>query len=120
MHEATSEPLSPHDREEILVDFEDLELFQTLLEPRGVRGLVVECGECEAQHYFAWELLRQNLRQLLDIGNVRAHEPAFDPDPAEYVAWDYAQGFVEGVVSVAESEDRDKPDADGSTTINLG
>ena len=60
------------------------------------------------------------MRQLLDIGNVRAHEPAFDPDPAEYVAWDYAKGFVDGVVSVAESEDRDKPDADGSTTINLG
>jgi hypothetical protein len=117
MHEATSEPLSPHDREAILVDLEDLELFQTLLEPRGVRGLVVECGECEALHYFAWELLRQNLRQLLDIGNVRAHEPAFDPNPADYVAWDYAQGFVDGVMSVSENDD--KPDDDGPATIDL-
>ena len=72
MHEATSEPLSPQDREDVLVDLEDLEVFQTLLEPRGVRGLVVDCDECEAPHYFAWDLLRQNLRQLLDVGRIRA------------------------------------------------
>ncbi len=116
MHEATSEPLSPQDREEILVDLADLEVFQTLLEPRGVRGLVVDCGECEAPHYFAWELLRQNLRQLLDVGQLRAHEPAYEPDPADYVAWDYASGFVDGVLAEAEREDRDD---DGPSTIDL-
>ncbi|HEY5199270.1 MAG TPA: DUF5319 family protein [Acidothermaceae bacterium] len=118
MHEATSEPLSPQDREEILVDLADLEVFQTLLEPRGIRGLVVDCGECEAPHYFAWELLRQNLRQLLDVGQLRAHEPAYEPDPADYVAWDYASGFVDGVLS--ESERDDGPDRDdGPPTIDL-
>ena len=116
MHEATSEPLSPQDREEILVDLADLEVFQTLLEPRGVRGLVVDCGECEAPHYFAWELLRQNLRQLLDVGELRAHEPAYEPDPADYVVWDYASGFVDGVLAEAEREDRDD---DGPSTIDL-
>jgi hypothetical protein len=104
MHEASSEPLSPQDREEILVDLEDLELFQTLLEPRGVRGLIAECAECEATHYFGWELLRQNLRQLLDVGHLRAHEPAFEPDPADYVAWEYAKGFVDGVLSASDEE----------------
>ncbi|MDQ1486588.1 MAG: hypothetical protein QOJ62_2281 [Actinomycetota bacterium] len=116
MHEGTSEPLSEQDREEILVDLEDLEVFQSLLEPRGVRGLVVDCGECEAPHYFAWELLRANLQHLLDVGSIRVHEPAFDPDPADYVAWDYATGFADGVLSVAESgTDRVWPPSDGPT-----
>jgi hypothetical protein len=113
MHEATSEPLSPQDREEILVDLEELEVFQTLLEPRDVRGLVVECAECEAPHYFAWELLRENLRQLLDVGSIRIHEPAYDPNPADYVAWDYATGFVDGVMSVSDTDVG--PESDGPT-----
>ena len=117
MHEATSEPLSPQDREDVLVDLEDLEVFQTLLEPRGVRGLVVECDECEAPHYFAWDLLRQNLRQLLDVGRIRPHEPAFDPDPAKYVRWDYAQGFIDGVLSTTEADD--VKDGDDPNTIDL-
>jgi hypothetical protein len=104
MHEASSEPLSPQDREEILVDLEDLELFQTLLEPRGVRGLIADCAQCDAIHYFGWELLRQNLRQLLDVGHLRAHEPAFEPDPADYVAWEYAKGFIDGVLSSSDEE----------------
>jgi hypothetical protein len=112
MHEGTSEPLSPEDREEILVDLGDLEVFQTLLEPRGVRGLVVDCADCEAPHYFEWELLRANLRHLLDVGSVRVHEPAFDPDPADYVSWDYAQGFADAVLETAESDGSDEP-ADG-------
>ena len=127
MHEATSEPLSPGDREEILVDLGELEVFQTLLEPRGVRGLVVECTDCEAPHYFEWELLRSNLRHLLDAGGTRVHEPAFDPDPADYVSWDYAQGFADGVLETAEheaAEEESKADAEDSAakphTIDLG
>lgn len=112
MHEATSEPLSPRDREDILIDLEDLEVFQTLLEPRGVRGLVVDCLDCEAPHYFEWELLRANLRHLLDAGGTRVHEPAFDPDPADYVSWEYAQGFADGVLDSAEREDDDETPTD--------
>ena len=119
MHEATSEPLSPQDREEIVTDLGDLEVFQTLLAPRGVRGLVVDCAECQAPHYFAWELLRQNLRQLLDAGHVRAHEPAFDPNPADYVAWDYATGFVDGVLAASENEEQTGSDDDGPGSIDL-
>ena len=114
MHEASSEPLSPQDREEILADLEDLEVFQTLLEPRGVRGMIADCGECEAEdarHYFGWELLRQNLRQLLDVGHLGAHEPAFEPDPADYVAWEYAKGFVDGVLAASEDDTTSEEDA---------
>jgi len=124
MHEVTREPLSPRDREEIVVDLEDLEIFQTLLEPRGVRGLVVDCTDCEAPHYFEWELLRANLRHLLNAGGTRIHEPAFDPDPADYVSWDYAQGFADGVLDSAEhEEDPDDEHPDNEQTppsINLG
>jgi hypothetical protein len=116
MHEASSEPLSPQDREEILADLEDLEVFQTLLEPRGVRGMIADCAECETTHYFGWELLRLNLRQLLDVGHLRAHEPAFEPDPADYVAWDYAKGFVDGVLAASED---DAASDDESPTVDL-
>jgi hypothetical protein len=112
MHEGSSEPLSPNDREDILVDLEDLEIFQTLLEPRGVRGLVVDCGDCEALHYFDWELLRGNLRHLLDVGSTRVHEPAFDPDPAAYVSWDYAHGFADGTLEAADSAPEDAHDGE--------
>jgi hypothetical protein len=96
------EPLTPEERSDILADLEDLDVFQALLEPRGVRGLVVDCQDCEEPHYFAWDLLRGNLKHLLDEGQPRVHEPAFSPDPADYVSWDYARGFADGVLTADE------------------
>ena len=97
------EPLSPQEREDVLTDLADLEVYRTLLEPRGVRGLVVDCEDCHEPHYFGWDLLRGNLRHLLDEGQTRVHEPAFSPDPADYVTWEYARGFADGVLDAAES-----------------
>ena len=97
-----SDPLGPEEREEVLADLEDLEVFRALLEPRGVRGLVVDCEDCGEPHYFGWELLAANLRHLLDAGQTRVHEPAFSPDPAHYVSWDYARGYADGVLSADE------------------
>ncbi len=91
----TNPPLSPEDRENVLEDLEDLEVFEVLLVPRGVRGLVVDCEECREPHYFGWDLLRGNLRHLLDQGTSRVHEPAFSPDPSHYVTWDYARGYAD-------------------------
>jgi Family of unknown function (DUF5319) len=90
-----SEPLSPDEREDVLGDLEDLEVYEALLAPRGVKGLVVDCDDCHEAHYFAWDLLRGNLRHLLDRGTTRVHEPAYGPDPADYVSWDYARGFAD-------------------------
>jgi hypothetical protein len=95
-------PLTPDEREDVLADLEDLEIFQALLEPRGVRGLVVDCQDCEEPHFFGWDLLRGNLKRLLDQGQPHVHEPAFQPDPAEYVSWDYARGFSDGVLTADE------------------
>lgn len=97
------EPLTPEEEAEIAADLSDLEVFQVLLEPRGIRGLVVDCQDCEEPHYFAWDLLRANLRHLLAEGQPRVHEPAFSPDPSEYVSWDYARGFADAVLAADES-----------------
>jgi hypothetical protein len=97
------EPLSPDEREGVLDDLEDLDVFAALLEPRGVRGLVVDCADCGEEHFFGWDLLRGNLRHLLDSGTPRVHEPAFDPDPSHYVTWEYARGYADGVLSADET-----------------
>ena len=96
-------PLTAEEEAEITADLADLEVFQVLLEPRGVRGLVVDCQDCEEPHYFAWDLLRANLRQLLAEGQPRVHEPAFSPDPAEYVSWDYARGYADATLAPDEA-----------------
>jgi hypothetical protein len=104
------EPLTPEDREEILSDLEDLEVFRALLEPRAVRGLVVDCDDCREPHYFSWDLLAGNLRHLLDAGQTRVHEPAFSPDPADYVSWDSARGFADGVLDADDEPVDPSPD----------
>ena len=42
------------------------------------------------------EELRASLEQLLQDGRMRPHEPAFDPNPADYVSWEYCKGFADG------------------------
>lgn len=89
--------LTVDERKDVLEDLADLEIYQALLTPLGIRGLVIECEDCHQPHYFDWDLLRGNLRQLLDLGRPRIHEPAFDPDPDRYVTWEYARGYADGV-----------------------
>src|SRR6266545_472685 len=48
-------------------------------------------------------LLRENLEHILEHGEPRVHEPAFEPDVDRYVTWDYGKGFVDGVLE-AENE----------------
>jgi hypothetical protein len=89
-------PMAPDEREEVLSDLEDVEVFEALLAPRGVKGVVAHCADCDDAHYFRWDLLRSNLRHLLDAGTTPLHEPAATaPDPDDYVSWDYARGFAD-------------------------
>ena len=39
-----------------------------------------------------------------DAGESPVHEPAFDPDPNDYVSWDYARGFLDGYESFEQEE----------------
>ncbi len=99
LDDPAGEPMGPDERSELLADLSDLTVYQALLEPRGVRGIVVDCGECDQPHYHDWHLLRASLEQLLNDGQMRPHEPAFDPDPALYVTWDYCRGFADGITA---------------------
>ena len=92
--------LSDEDRAELVEDLANLAVYQALLAPRGIRGIEVDCPDCEEPHYHDWELLRSSLRQLLDEGRMRRHEPAFEPDPRKYVTWEYCRGFADGVTAV--------------------
>lgn len=94
-HELTDE-----DRAELVEDLANLAVYQALLEPRGLRGIQIDCPDCEEPHYHDWELLRSSLRQLLDEGRMRQHEPAYLPDPSLYVTWEYCRGYADGVTAV--------------------
>ncbi len=95
--DADAEELTEAERQDVLEDLSDLEIYQALLGPTGIRGLVIECEDCHEPHYFDWDLLRGNLRHLLSSGRPRVHEPAYDPDPDHYVTWEYARGYADGV-----------------------
>ena len=56
-----------------------------------VKGVVIACQECGANHFYEWELLRDNLDQMLRTGEPRMHEPAFDIQEEEYIQWDYGK-----------------------------
>lgn len=94
-----AEPLSDAERDEVLADLDELERFRVLLEPRGMDGVLVECGDCGELHYFAWDLMASNLRALLADGRTHVHEPAYNPDPAAYVTWDYARGYTDALTT---------------------
>ena len=102
------ETLSEDDRSDVEEDLADLEVYEALLGPVGIRGLVIDCEDCREPHYFDWALMRSNLRHLLDAGRPRVHEPAFDPDPDHYVSWDYARGYTDGVHDTLLDEDDEK------------
>lgn len=93
------EPLSAEERAEIIEDLGDLSIYQALLENRGIRGVVVDCADCGEQHFHEWDLLRASLRQLLDEGHMRKHEPAFNPDPGDYVTWEYCRGYADATLN---------------------
>lgn len=98
------EPLNEDERELLEQDLTDVQVLKELLEPRGIKGTVFFCPDCDEDHYLGWDLLAGNLRELLDEGESPVHEPAFDPDPSQYVSWDYARGFLDGYDSFEEEE----------------
>lgn len=88
--------MSDDERADLIADLNDLTHYQSLLEPTGVRGIVVDCADCDEPHYHDWTLLRASLEQLLGDGRIRPHEPAYAPNPDDYVSWDYCRGYADG------------------------
>ena len=98
------EPLDPEEREALRQDLVDVQVLKEVLLPKGIKGAVFYCPDCGEDHFLAWDLLAGNLRELLDQGESPVHEPAFNPDPSEYVSWDYARGFLDGYESFEQEE----------------
>ncbi len=92
------------EREALQQDLVDVETLKELLGPRGIKGAVFYCADCSEDHFLAWDLLSGNLKELLDAGESPVHEPAFDPDPDDYVSWDYSRGFLDGYEALGDEE----------------
>ena len=92
--------LDEHEAALVAQDLEDLTAFEEAFAPDGYRGMAVYCQDCAEDHYYPWEMLRENLRLLLETGDIPVHEPAFAPNPDRYVPWDYARGYVDALRDV--------------------
>lgn len=95
-------PIDESERQALHQDLLDVKTLKAVLGTRGVRGVVVFCPDCEEEHYLGWDLLAGNLEQILESGRTPVHEPAWEPDPDEYVSWDYARGFLDGYETLPE------------------
>ncbi|GAB3296198.1 DUF5319 family protein [Epidermidibacterium keratini] len=102
--EPDPEPLDDEAKRMVLEDLHDLDEFQSLLEPRGVRGICMECAGCEEMHYYEWEIMRSNLLNMLAHHQAHVHEPPFNPKPEEFVSWDYANGYADAVIELSSDE----------------
>lgn len=93
------EPRPPGRQEAALIrrDIDDLAAFRETFEPEGYKGVSLYCDDCSEEHYYGWDMLEGNLRSLLESGDYPVHEPPYDPKPEEYVNWEYAQGYVDGL-----------------------
>ena len=92
-----AEPLDEHEAAMIEQDLSDLADFEAAFRPEGYRGVAVWCQDCVEEHYYPWDMLRENLTVLIETGETPVHEPAFAPEPDRYVPWDYARGYVDAL-----------------------
>lgn len=100
--ERAAEEIGDDEREALRQDLLDVKTLKTVLGLRGIRGVVVFCPDCDDDHYLGWDLLAGNLQEILESGKPPVHEPAWEPDPDEYVSWDYARGFLDGYETYPE------------------
>jgi len=118
--EFEEQPLEPDEREALRQDLLDVQVLKEVLGSKGIKGTVFYCPDCEEDHFLTWDLLSGNLQELLEQGESPVHEPAFDPDPDEYVSWDYARGFLDGYESFEEEELREVTDRLISSLLSKG
>lgn len=90
-------PLDRREAARVRRDLDDLAAFRHTFEPEGFKGVSLFCQDCVEEHFYGWEMLEHNLRALLESGETPVHEPAYDPKPDEYIDWEYAQGYLDGL-----------------------
>ncbi len=91
------QPLSADERDSVEADLDDLESMKEVFAPQGAKGVVIACADCGENHYYDWDLLKENLEHMLETGESRMHEPAYEPREDEYVVWDYGKGYVDAL-----------------------
>ncbi|MCA1830949.1 MAG: DUF5319 domain-containing protein [Actinobacteria bacterium] len=112
--------IDPEERESILEELEDLESMRQLFEDRGYKGVMITCAECGEDHYYGWEMLKESLEYMLETGEPRMHEPAFEPVPDEYISWDYGRGYLDAIGEIDADEMEGPPAARKSSSPWLG
>ena len=105
--------MEPEERESILEELEDLGSLRQMFEERGYKGVMITCAECGEDHYYGWDMLKDSLEYMLDTGEPRMHEPAFQPEPDDYIGWDYGRGYLDALgesdASIARAEPDERP-----------
>jgi predicted RNA-binding Zn-ribbon protein involved in translation (DUF1610 family) len=100
--------IDPEERESVLEDLEDLEAMRAIFSQRGYKGVVISCTECGQEHYYEWDMLKESLQYMLDTGEPRMHEPAYEPQPDDYIGWDYGRGYLDALTE-AEVDEMEAP-----------
>ncbi|MEX2420583.1 MAG: DUF5319 family protein, partial [Actinomycetota bacterium] len=96
----------PDERANIQADLEDLDGMREVFAAQTVRGVVIACPDCNANHYYDWDLLKENLEFMLETGEPRMHEPAFEPKEDDYIMWDYGKGYIDALSDTGLEPDR--------------
>ena len=89
--------LDPEEREDVEADLDDLKGMRRVFQTQGVKGVVIACPDCGSNHFYDWDLLRESLEHMLQTGEPRMHEPAFQPREDEYIQWDYGKGYLDAL-----------------------
>jgi hypothetical protein len=98
--------LTPDERADVEADLHDLAAIRGLFASQGVKGVVIACQDCGANHFYEWALLKDNLENMLHTGEPRMHEPAFEIQEEEYIQWDYGKGYIDALADTGLEPDR--------------
>jgi hypothetical protein len=98
--------LTPDERADVEADLHDLAAMRGLFASQGVKGVVIACQDCGANHFYEWALLQDNLENMLQTGEPRMHEPAFEILEEEYIQWDYGKGYIDALADTGLEPDR--------------
>ncbi len=105
--EEEQEPLGlePEEEENVRADLDDLGGMRQVFETQGVKGVVIACPDCGENHFYEWELLKENLEHMLDTGEPRLHEPAYEVREDQYIQWDYGKGYIDALADTGLEPD---------------
>lgn len=95
--EEPAPPLSDDERSALQEDLAIVRECKRVLQPRGMRGIGFLCADCDIMHYYDWDIMAGNIQATLANQLPPVHEPSVQPNPDEYVPWDYALGYLDGL-----------------------